>query len=779
MCNIKNSYLNISVFIFAFITTLQRASAEDIYSMSENSYIKQHVFDKIFAMKSENPYSPIFAVFSMALLHVAGILVAYTLLAGTASTAHDGEMLGKKWSSMWLPIRLAIGSAALMPTMQGFSIGQAIVIWMLSQGVGLADNIWSAYATNMLKTPSYISADNNQQVREAAQRMLINAGCVEIYNREQRKNVSQDKYASSGGNWQSAVAMSYTANDGAIVGWNYGIADDGGFFNSTSKQKMCGSVFIDMSASKDAVADAVASGSSSNLIDASAIYNAVQPKQIEATKQMIKDINAYAKELIANQPYPSLNIKSSDVNDKLETLVKNYQATVHAASKEAYASAVNQEAVQNTIDKGFAYIGTYWLQFTKAAATINSIENNVAVNGTIPFAASMKQDSSDGFMSDSIFSTGTGSSSVGKQVNDLAMIVKGADSYNEYAAAAMDNDNFFTKTFAWAAKTIFSKDMTSVDPQTMLTHIGMTAENIGVGGGIAVGSANLAASIPFLGNAVTSTAAMFGMMFSGLVVAFMACGAWLHVYLPMMPYLAWLSVYGSIITMGIEAMCCVQVWLVTHLAPDADDFVGKQGQGYMMVFNLFLTPAFNVIGLISSHVVSNEVYGLLNDTFYIAAAGVPGGGIHGMVSNVALMIIYVATATAITQTSVSMITEIPRIAMTWIGGTGGAIMQNMFNAEMSKSNAGTHAAIGALTGALGGMMGRPHSMQNDGKGGPRHNPINTGDLDANSVSKSDSHEKSGGNADLINNSTSDKNTSDEDHSSNQKGKDSGKDLGSL
>lgn len=779
MCNIKNSYLNFSVFIFALFTTLQRASAEDIYSMSKDSYIKVHVFDKIFAMNKENPYSPIFTVFNMALLHVAGVLAAYTLLAGTASTAHDGEMLGKKWSSMWLPIRLIVGSAALMPTMQGFSIGQAIVIWMLSQGVGLGDTLWSAYATNLLKTPSYISAENNQQVREAAQRMLINAGCVEIYNREQRKNASQDKYASSGGNWQSAVAMSYTANGGAIVGWNYGINDDGGFFNSTSKQKMCGSVFIDTSASKDAVADAIASGSTSNLIDASAIYNAVEPKQIEATKQMVKDINSYAKDLIASQPYPSLNIKPSDVNAKLDSFVRSYQATVHAASKEAYASAVNQEAVQNTIDKGFAYIGTYWLQFTKAAATINSIENNVAVNGSIPFTASMKQDSSDGFMSDSIFATGTGSSSVGKQINDLAMIVKGADSYNEYAAAATDNDNFFSKYFSWGAKLIFKNDMTSVDGQTMLTHLGMTFENIGIGGGMAVGSANLAAAIPFLGNAVTSTAAMFGTMFSGLVIAFLACGAWLHVWLPNMPYLAWLSVYGSIITMGIEAMCCVQVWLVTHLAPDADDFVGKQGQGYMMVFNLFLTPAFNVIGLISSHIVSNEVYTLLNDTFYIAAAGVPGGGIHGTVSNVALMIIYVATATAITQTSVSMITEIPRIAMTWIGGTGGAVMQNMFNAEMSRSNAGTHAAIGALTGVMGGMMGKPHSMQNDGKGGSRHNPINTSDLDANNVAKSDSNEKLGRNSESHNDGGTEKNTSDKKNSNDQKEKDTGKDLGSF
>lgn len=43
-------------------------------------------------------------IFNGAVLMMGGVLATYTLLAGTLGTAHDGEMLGKKFSSVWIPI---------------------------------------------------------------------------------------------------------------------------------------------------------------------------------------------------------------------------------------------------------------------------------------------------------------------------------------------------------------------------------------------------------------------------------------------------------------------------------------------------------------------------------------------------------------------------------------------------------------------------------------------------------------------------------------------------
>ena len=54
-------------------------------------------------------------MFNGGCLIIGGILAAYTILAGTLNTAHDGEMLGKKFSSVWIPVRYSVGTALVLP----------------------------------------------------------------------------------------------------------------------------------------------------------------------------------------------------------------------------------------------------------------------------------------------------------------------------------------------------------------------------------------------------------------------------------------------------------------------------------------------------------------------------------------------------------------------------------------------------------------------------------------------------------------------------------------
>ena len=47
----------------------------------------------------------IFSVFNSAVLALGGIVIMYTLIVGTMNTAHEGQMLGQKFSSIWVPLR--------------------------------------------------------------------------------------------------------------------------------------------------------------------------------------------------------------------------------------------------------------------------------------------------------------------------------------------------------------------------------------------------------------------------------------------------------------------------------------------------------------------------------------------------------------------------------------------------------------------------------------------------------------------------------------------------
>ncbi|HHL3493647.1 TPA: type IVB secretion system protein DotA [Legionella pneumophila] len=85
-----------------------------------------------------------FAVFNSAVLALGGIIIMYTLMVSTMNTAHEGQMLGQKWSSIWIPLRSTFGLALLIPKASGYCMMQVFFMWVIVQGVGAADKIWEA-----------------------------------------------------------------------------------------------------------------------------------------------------------------------------------------------------------------------------------------------------------------------------------------------------------------------------------------------------------------------------------------------------------------------------------------------------------------------------------------------------------------------------------------------------------------------------------------------------------------------------------------------------------
>ena len=85
-----------------------------------------------------------FAVLNAGALVLGGIIIMYTLIVSTLNTAHEGTPLGKDWSSLWIPIKAALGIALLLPKATGYSIIQIFMMWIIVQGVAVADSVWDS-----------------------------------------------------------------------------------------------------------------------------------------------------------------------------------------------------------------------------------------------------------------------------------------------------------------------------------------------------------------------------------------------------------------------------------------------------------------------------------------------------------------------------------------------------------------------------------------------------------------------------------------------------------
>jgi conjugal transfer/type IV secretion protein DotA/TraY len=94
---------------------------------------------------SSSPLAAVLGAFNGAVLMVGGLLAAYTIFAGILNTAHEGEILGKRWSTAYLPLRIRLGSAVLLPVQNGVCLMQLIVVWIAMMGSALGNNVWSAF----------------------------------------------------------------------------------------------------------------------------------------------------------------------------------------------------------------------------------------------------------------------------------------------------------------------------------------------------------------------------------------------------------------------------------------------------------------------------------------------------------------------------------------------------------------------------------------------------------------------------------------------------------
>lgn len=145
--------------------------------------ILKPMFGELFGGSSGSPFAAVIKIFNGACLTVATAMSAYVLIAGTMNTAHDGEVLGKRWSSVWVPIRTTLGLGLVAPLPSGFCVAQMLVAWAITQGVGLADNIWSTYTQSYVNQSSMTPMTTLPNVQTLASSILQSQVCMQAYNR--------------------------------------------------------------------------------------------------------------------------------------------------------------------------------------------------------------------------------------------------------------------------------------------------------------------------------------------------------------------------------------------------------------------------------------------------------------------------------------------------------------------------------------------------------------------------------------------------------------------
>lgn len=84
----------------------------------------------------------LFRFYSVGILIVAGFVLVYYIIAMILETVNTGVPFGKRFQSIYTPMRLVIAVLLLLPLSYGYNTGQYIVLLSAKWGSGLATNAW-------------------------------------------------------------------------------------------------------------------------------------------------------------------------------------------------------------------------------------------------------------------------------------------------------------------------------------------------------------------------------------------------------------------------------------------------------------------------------------------------------------------------------------------------------------------------------------------------------------------------------------------------------------
>lgn len=700
--------------LLLFVPVLAWAGNTDsstLFNLADNDLAKKLIIDGIFGGVNGSDTSGLggaIKIFNDIILTAAGMLAGYILVAGTMKTAHEGTFLGS-WSSMWVPVRVAVGTAAMLPVLNGYNVAQAVVLWVASQGIGAANSAWTAFTQQPIAAASFIAPDQTQAALSLAQKMLLSNVCVQTFQAAQTANVSaavaNEQYTISDDTY--AATPFNTAPTDLIpgsVGYTYGSTT--GTDGNTSQ---CGEVVLQLPATGTAGLD-TQSQTINDLANMSAVNGTVQSAMQTGMTTMQAALVPIAQQIAqagtgaAKAPTPAA------VNSALTAAATTFAAGVKQSLANA-PSVMNAQVQSNIQQDGWMFVGAWYMKIAKAGQMFSDAAT------AMPIASGQDGQRRSGNGSNDVFIDSAMTLARNLIVQGAP---KNAKAFTGLGAQANADSNIASQILNWfiADNNLgFGSDanaLLSQNPVIGAAQLGRKMINwawVALGAGTAAATGGGAAAGEIFGKlAGADTAAIivgnlltpaFYMLFVPLIAAGVAL-----TLIPMIPALMWgMGVIGYVMLL-VEAMLGASIWMLAHLHPEGDG-VGRGGKGYALLLDLFLRPTLMVMGFIASIALMTPV-GWFFSSLFIGAATESDAltGFAGLTVLIAMMMLYGTIQVVVIRKIFSLIHVIPDQLLRWIGeavgGGGHSLGEGMSQMGGEVGGAG-RTLVGIMPGGMNGQ----------------------------------------------------------------------------
>lgn len=614
-------------------------------------------------------------VFNEAVLLLAMLFIIYTTVKGTIDSAHDGEILGRKMSEIWVPIRTVGGTAFLLPLASGFSLIQMAVLWLAMQGVGVADLAWQTAMGQFAKTGT-LGRVSIPDARPLAANIMRAETCMAVMNRH---------YADTG-QIRRIEAVTPPARD-QLRNAYYATVDFR--WQSTTQAPgspaVCGAIEWKESDQTALTADAT-----------HAARGAIWMAHKNAVAVMIAELRPVATQIAAfGRPTPGA----------VDLAAKRYGDAIAVAARQAIVASPDKAQLsflEHAANGGWILTGTWFNHMVRLNDTIQATTN------MLPVSKPIRIESLE--VNEALISYRDAMASMDEYLLDRSKAP--ADSYqaeleNSSLIRSADDVWRLLSIPAMSAMQAITEQISggNTSPLTQLSATGHSIINAGV-----VIKAAMFTIAGFAGSKLSSWTA--GLVFdvsealktiSGTVEfassTLWALGAVLAYYLPAIPTIWWLV--GCIRWMAsvAEGVLAAPLMAAMHLHPGGDDLVGRAGPGYMLILAMVIQPVLLVLGFILAAAMTYPAGQLVNMMFLGLVSGASEGSVVGLVGLIAWCCLYVVMMVVAMHTCFGLISAVPDNVMRYVGSQAGAqgIGQQEGEKGFNKLESGTTGAGTAVT----------------------------------------------------------------------------------
>lgn len=677
--------------VFMAICMCEPAFAMNLFDPVSNDkamYLLSNIFGKlgIFGIGNDALATGI-EVFNGAVLAIGGLLAAYTVLAGTLATAHDGEMLGKKFSSVWIPIRYAFGVSFILPVIGGYCMIQFIVGWTIVQSIGLADATWGGFVSSSNIQNVAMVGSTNPSGKELAYSSLQSLVCQNVIS-----NSLANEPTLNGGSNIGITVENNTLN--RVI--KFGDRNEVGGL----KQDTCGGIKV---SKYQALVSNNSDGVIGRVIDAKA--SAERMVQISEehwiqVSAMINSLNPLALDLVKTG-------KPIDAS-KVDTIIATYEQAVRKTAAQAIIDLKPfEELSKNAKQDGWIMAGAWSMKISSLQDLVDrSVAHTPEASGPSNAQLEAFQDQYQMAMvalqktieksSASNISFGVGNEAGGSNT-----------SWTDTLKDAVLND--FSPTLIIKKAFTFTTNFVIQDGENPM----MSSKRLG---NYLLGTASLAWTSLTIISSTLGNAPGIGLSLMGIILILippmLLVGVLLSYVLPMLPFLLWVGAILGWIIMCVEALIVAPLWWVMLLVPHGDDLTGSSRAGFSLLLGLILRPVLMVFGLMAGIVIVEVFGGFLNliyaDVFAVSQqesgvfVWIIGAFIAGPLMYGVLMYI-------LEIKGYSCIHLIPDQVLTWIGN-GHAQLGGTSEAFGDKSTA--FVAVNTFSNQITSGVGKQSALSN-------------------------------------------------------------------